>query len=411
MLTLNAVYSLKRRGLLSNDSNIFLYTLYLPLIGYKSLFIYELLKNEYMIGNKERKLSYLLEKSSLSFSDFINNKTSLESVGLLQTLVNGDNYVFILKSVLYPNDFFMNEVLKGLYVNKVGNEEALKMMKYFEIDNVDFSKYTDISAGVKETFKIDFSANDVNLNNECKMVTINKNVLKDDFDDIKLIEYIAKNSHINPKEITNDDIKEMHRLGVLYNLNEQIMGYILIDGYNSSREANHKVDFAYCNNRCKTEVRKYKVFNKQNKIVKIDSTSDIAQRINYYETNSPRLFLKDKQDGVEPISSDLDIISYLSENMAMSNGVINVILEYTLERLDNKLNRKYVEKVAASIKRKKITSALETYDYLFTSKSETKSSANFKEKLAKVENSAVKDDNKNDDEINDDLLKELDKLL
>ena len=401
MLTLDSGYSLKRRGVLSVNDNQFLYSLYLPLIGYKSLFIYEFLVNEYYYGLKESKISYLSKKSNMKVGEFLENKNNLESVGLLQTLENQNNYVFILKAVLNPNDFFENTVLKNLFISKVGKENALKIIKKYEIDDIDFSKYVDISAGVNESFEIKIDEN-CDFDEEPNLICINKNELKDSFDDIKLIEFIAKKSNINIKEFTNEDIKEMHRLGCLYGLNEDIMGYIMIDSYKFDNPENHKVDYAYCNRRCKTEISKYKAYNQKKYGSKINSKTKIADKINYYNETSPRIFLKEKQNGIEPVLADLNIIDYLSQNMGFSDGVINVILEYTLEKLDGKLIKNYVEKVASSMKRKGVKSTLEAYDYLLGDKKPASNKTNIECESKEVKNEKMMIDSDDFDEISDD---------
>ena len=401
MLTLDSGYSLKRRGVLSVNDNQFLYSLYLPLIGYKSLFIYEFLVNEYYYGLKESKISYLSKKSNMKVGEFLENKNNLESVGLLQTLENQNNYVFILKAVLNPNDFFENTVLKNLFISKVGKENALKIIKKYEIDDIDFSKYVDISAGVNESFEIKIEEN-CDFDEEPNLICINKNELKDSFDDIKLIEFIAKKSNINIKEFTNEDIKEMHRLGCLYGLNEDIMGYIMIDSYKFDNPENHKVDYAYCNRRCKTEISKYKAYNQKKYGSKINSKTKIADKINYYNETSPRIFLKEKQNGIEPVLADLNIIDYLSQNMGFSDGVINVILEYTLEKLDGKLIKNYVEKVASSMKRKGVKSTLEAYDYLLGDKKPASNKTNIECESKEVKNEKMMIDSDDFDEISDD---------
>ena len=401
MFTLDSGYSLKRRGVLSVNDNQFLYSLYLPLIGYKSLFIYEFLVNEYFYGLKESKISYLAKKSNMKVSEFLENKNNLESVGLLQTLEDNNNYVFILKAILNPNDFFENSVLKNLFIYKVGKDNALKIIKKYEIDDIDFSKYTDISAGVNESFEIKIDE-DCNLDEEPDLICINKNELKDSFDDIKLIEFIAKKSNINIKEFTNEDINEIHRLGCLYGLSEDIMGYIMIDAYKFDNPENHKVDFAYCNRRCKTEISKYKAYNQKKYGNKINGKTEAANQINYYNETSPRNFLKEKQNGAEPILADLNIIDYLSQNMGFSDGTINVILEYTLKKLDGKLLKNYVEKVASSMKRKGIKSTLEAYDYLLNDKKLASKKTNVKYDLNNVTSEKVAVESNDPDEISDD---------
>lgn len=407
MFTLDSRYSLKRRGVLSINDNQFLYNLYLPIIGYKSLFIYEFLVNEYFIGEKENKVDYLIKKTHLKVSDFLNNKKNLESIGLLQTLENGDHYVFILKAILNPNDFFNNKILKELFFNKVGYNNAIKIMKYYEIDSVDFSKYTDISASVNESFELVAKDNENNdLDTEIDLICNNKNEFNDNFDDTKLIEFIAKKSNIDIKEFTNDDIKEMHRLGTLYGLNEDIMGYIMIDGYHFDNPQFKKIDYDYCNRRCKMEISKYKAYNQRKQKITINSKTEFANKINKYETTSPRMFLKEKQSGVEPVFSDLNILSYLAQNMGFSNGVINVIVEYTLNKLDGKLLNKYVEKIAASMKRYGISSALDAYNYLYNYQSKKESlnkNVNEEKNKAETKNNNFSNNDQKEDISDDDI--------
>lgn len=414
MFTLDASYSLKRRGVLSNNDNQFLYNLYLPIIGYKSLFIYEFLVNEYFLGEKEQKIDYIVKKTHLKVSEFLENKRNLESIGLLQTLENSDHYVFILKAVLNPNDFFENSILKELFISKVGYNNALKIMKYYEIDPIDFSKYIDISAGVNESFQlISKNSEKYNEKDEIDLICDNKNELNDNFDDTKLIEFIATKSNIDIKEFTKDDIKEMHRLGTLYGLNENIIGYIMIDGYRFDNPASEKVDYEYCNKRCKIEISKYKAYNQRKNKNLVSSKTSFASKINSYEATSPRIFLKNKQNGVEPVLADLNILDFLSQNMGFSDGVINVLIEYTLTKLDGKLLKKYIEKVASSMKRKNINSALEAYDYLYNQKenknSTDKMGANRNLSNKSFNNVTKNNENKSnlDDDISDDDVGDL----
>ena len=364
MFTIESNYTIKSKGILSFDNTNFLYNLYLPIIGYKSTFVYMLLMNEYKSKNRKNSISYLLNKSNLTTSDFLLSRKTLESIGLLNTYEKNDDYIFILSSVLLPNDFFSNTILKGLFVNKVGQKRALEIMESYEVDD-DYKDFKDVSATVNESFVVDEKdKTDLNCG---ELITNNINEIKDNFDEENLLKYVEEKSAIDLTCLTNDEIVAIHKLGSLYGFNEKIMGQILIDSYRDEKPIGSKIDLTYCKNRCKKEVRYFKPKAKKKDIFTISSTTDEASLINYYETNSPRDFLKEKQNGVEPVSSDLDIILFLSENMNLSNGVINVILEYTIKNLNGQINRKYIEKIAATLTRKGVKSALDAYDLLFNS--------------------------------------------
>ena len=169
----------------------------------------------------------------------------------------------------------------------------------------------------------------------------------------------------------------------------------------------HKVDYSYCNRRCKTEISKYKAYNQKKYLNKISSKTKNANLINHYETTSPRIFLKDKQNGVEPILADLNIIDHLSQNMGFSDGIINVILEYTLKNLDGKLLKNYVEKVAATMKRKDIKSTIEAYDYLLTDKKPNTNSKKVTNENYRVISEKDKLESNDLDEISDEDIGDL----
>ena len=88
--------------------------------------------------------------------------------------------------------------------------------------------------------------------------------------------------------------------------------------------------------------------------------------------------------------------------MGFSDGVINVILEYTLEKLDGKLIKNYVEKVASSMKRKGVKSTLEAYDYLLGDKKPASNKTNIECESKEVKNEKMMIDSDDFDEISDD---------
>ena len=143
----------------------------------------------------------------------------------------------------------------------------------------------------------------------------------------------------------------------------------------------------------KKEISFHKVFkNNNNKKIKINSDTEFANLINKYESTSPRIFLKEKQNGIEVVRSDLNLLLTLKNNLSLSNGVINCLVDYCLKTKNGELNSDYVLKIAATLIRKNITNSLDCYNYFYN------------KKIEKVKNINEEQKNKEDKNIENDKI-------
>ena len=88
----------------------------------------------------------------------------------------------------------------------------------------------------------------------------------------------------------------------------------------------------------------------------------------------------------------------LSSKYGLPNPVINAIIDYTLIRCDDTLPLKYIEKVASTIVRKKITTAYACCNALYNSQTN---------KVNKVEPNKVEEKEEITDEELDNLVGDL----
>jgi replication initiation and membrane attachment protein DnaB len=96
----------------------------------------------------------------------------------------------------------------------------------------------------------------------------------------------------------------------------------------------------------------------------INGETDLARKINLMEKNSPKDYLAILQGGTKPASADLKVINDLSKNYNLPNPVINAVVDYVLYKADNVLSRPYAEKVAVSLVRENILTAVDAMNYL-----------------------------------------------
>ncbi len=368
MEDLRSTYYIKTETFTSLEYLEFLYTLYLPLIGYKAVFLYEYLNNFVRLKRDPIYLDDLINETTMNTQDFYFEKKMLESIGLIEFYQKDDlNYLILIKGIKSPKNFFADLIFKGLLINKIGEKKALELMSRYKID-ADLKGYKKITSSIRDNFLVEFDPSYLNVGEDIKLMSNNTGDITDNFKDSVFFKCLEEKSNINSKNITTEELKQIHDCGVVFGLDEKTMALLTIDSFDPSEAKGNKVNINQLYERAKKEVLLTKSYNKRFKKaekVNISSDTDIAKKIRYYQSISPRDLLKERQNGVEPVSSDLNIIAYLQANMGLSVPVINVILDYTLDRLNNVLDRNYIEKIAASLLRNKCDNALDALNYLY----------------------------------------------
>ena len=366
MISAISKYQLQKKGLLLKEDDLYLKDFYLPLIGYKTCFLYKYFCLEIEDKEIEGNIGKILNETTLSLQDFIVSKKILESIGLVNTFLDEDNdaYIFILSSILSPSEFLNSPVHKGLLFSILSKEQQDKLILKYTIKN-ETKGYKEVTASVKDSFSFAFDSSFALNTNLGDILKKNINLLNDNFDDKDFFTYLKKNSNINPNAFSQDELKKLHDLASLYDVDSKDLAFAVIESFNYSNEVGSKIDFEYLKNRIKMEISVSRPFKpKENKKIVINSETELANKINKFENTSPRIFLKEVQKGVEPIRSDLNLIDFLNEHFGFGNGVINVILDYCLKVNDGSLPRQYVEKIASNLYRKNVNNSLDAYNCL-----------------------------------------------
>ena len=346
-------YLLKKKGLLSSDSLSFMMELYLPIIGSNATFLYLFLMNQILLGETNFIISDLEVKSRLTRQEFLLAKKSLESIGLLATFEKSTNptVLLVVSDPETPKNFFNNVVLKGLFVNATSEQEFHKVLDKYSL-NINLDGYQDVSASITDSFKIEFSMEEINLNNDVQLVGRNKGNFKDNFSNIKLNNYLKKNSQLKASSFSDEELENIRRISTLYGINEDVCGELVLKSVDITQKIGSKLDLAALRKNVQTYVKTFnvdamKAFQTKSEIT--NSTSDIANRINFYENTSPRNFIKSKQNNIELVSSDKKIIDYLAFDMHFTDGMINALLDYVMKIKNGDLNKNYILKIASNL--------------------------------------------------------------
>lgn len=332
---------------------------YAPIISFKTVTLYLYLENLIKSNVKSIDLDKLCIDTKFDSKDIFFMRRTLESIGLISTYkVNELEYNIVLNGVIDPYSFFKSDILTELLSSCINKEKVLELKKkYLVEENIDLKN--DISAKFEDSFKINSNSN------KFEITGINDDI-QSNFDINLLKKYIKEKSQINVNYISEEEYKNIKTLATLFGYDEKVTAELTIDSFDYSMKVGEKINFDFLKNRMKTEINFNKVFTKkENKKVKINSETELANKINEYENISCRELLKRRQNGVEPVGADLNLIEDLRLNMGLNDSVINCLLDFVLITKDGELPKALVKKIASTLVRKNIKNSLECYTYLY----------------------------------------------
>lgn len=401
---------LDTNSILSNIGEMIIAKLYLPIIGCNALSLYFLYTYKIHLNEKENELSDLLMSLKFNLDDFNNARKILEAVGLIKSYVKNNVLLEIVYSPKSPINFFDDVLLKGLLVRSIGSNKVEQIKEEFS-NKIDRTNFKEITSRFDEVFDVDVDSNDFDYNPENNefllQVKTKDSPMNFDYDYFKKI--IQEKYKLKDDFFTKDELKYFAKLANLYGLSEILMADIVmncIDFYSKDK----KIDLDLLKSKCYDSIVFANIKKQKTKKYKISSSTDLAKKIDYMEKLDPYNYLKIKQNNVNPIHSDLKILEKLKLDLGLTNGVINAIVDYTLEKNKGLLNLNFMEKIGATLLRNDINSAYDSI--MFLQKLNSENSKNYTTNIDKTRsNKNINQGNKKDTDNDDNKIYTTEEIL
>ncbi len=395
-----------------------LINLYEPIIGPLPISLYltlwsDLDKSETMSIDYTH--HHLMTFLKTKLDDIKEAREALEAVGLIKTYLKQDkdinHYIYELFSPISAYEFFNHPVLNIVLYNNLGENEYKQLLKNYKKTISRYDDYEEISSKLNETFKSTvgnmFNNDDVKLKTEAKS-EISSLI---DFD---MLEASIPNKILSDKAL-NKRMKDLiNSLAFIYNLDTLKLSEILRLTIDENGMINKESLIK--------EVRKYYEYNNGGSLPTLiyrtqpeylkspeGDLSNKGKMIYIFENTTPYDFLKSKYKNNNPTSSDLKILEFLAVDLGMTPAVINVLIDYILRINDNKLNKRFIEPVAAQWTRlgiKTAPAAMNQAAKEFKKKPKKESNSKVEVKIPTWFNKEIK----NDDEITAEEKAELEAL-
>ena len=344
-------YSVYASSILSTQDRKIMSVLYLPIIGIDATILYFVLwsdlEGDSVMSKILRPFSRLTNLLDVSITKLNKACDKLEAVGLIHKYVKENHFILVLKSPKSANAFFNNDIFRSMLKEKVGEEEYGRSKMYFAYKPSIPQGYMDVSKTFSDVFEYPNATKPES--NDLVERSEGKPELNYNFE--QLYSGLANISRF----AFTDKVKEaIGNIMYVYNISIVDMRGIILKSYNYQDMSIdvEKIRFYastyYPNNK--------PLIKEKKKEVKYSGAKDIDEFIKLCESYTPFEYLS-KRDGVNPVGPDLQLLIELRNQFTLPSSVINVIIEFALQKNDNILPKQYVLKLASSLQRNKISNA------------------------------------------------------
>ncbi len=310
---------------LNNEHFSVLRLLYQPLIGEQSIALYETLVALAMSPVPIKNHLLIHKLSSLSLEAIEASRIQLEQYLLLKTFYDGTKncYLYQLQEPLSGSTFLSHDVFGRMYLRKMGKQVYEYMKRNFAKNREDKGAYQEVTAHIRELFQ------DWNERQEQQFSDL-RPVLPKPSVHFRFERFLNDLSPmILPlSERTKENLDFIAAKADIYGVDEKEMQKLVGKSMDlKTNRLNH---------------RKLERYLQQ-------SQKEFTKQIEDPYQLPPVRFLQEKQKGIAVSRADQNLIDHiLFEQYHFEPQLINVLIEYVLERCHQTLRRNYVEKVAST---------------------------------------------------------------
>ncbi|GAA6426923.1 DnaD domain protein [Dielma fastidiosa] len=307
---------------ISDEERASLFVLYGPLIGSRALHLYSLLEALCTMNQNTCSTILLCQSLQLSPAELTSSRKILEQFMLIKTYAGADHMLIQLKVPKKGLDFLRHDVFGRLYLKQQGRQ-------MYEMMQVSFAKgqiaegYEEISEPFRMADWFEWEEEEEKKFHEVKPEK--KNSMRITFNTELFLTQCSKLAFPAAAR-TKENIETIEQLGSYYGVNEEEMIKLV------ARSINLKTQTLSVSRLKNAITKKYQV-------VEADA--------NPYRLPVIK-FLQMKQNGVPVTNTDKRLLAYLEDELKLPKEVVNVLVEYVLNTLNQNLSKAYVEKIAGS---------------------------------------------------------------
>lgn len=360
-INLSDNYSVMIEKPLSDFDRTTLRMLYLPILGGKVLNVYYNLYDSIISGEHES-LVYNFERLirilDTTEDELKKSLDKLEAIGLIDTYYSEGLYVYYLKKVITPSEFFKDEVLFQTLISYLTKEEAERVALELLVRRIDISKFENISKRFDEVYFIEEEINHLPVDN-LVLETSNGLVIKNEnFNYRHFMVFTNALGILDERTLQTKELENfVNRYSFLYNLTEEEMKDAIACSITISKDIDY--DLAI-----KNVKRIYNNKNKKDVKVALKQTDSSDIKVCYLESTTPEEIVRNKYN--EPmVASEIATMDELLKTTGIGIGFLNTVLIYVLEERNGEIpTYNYFNKIIQTWKRAGVKTTSDALKYL-----------------------------------------------
>jgi len=307
--------------------------LYQPILSNDASSLFQTLNALVGIGtleSKEIEHKTILKTLKMNTIDsFLTARYELEALGLLDTYVYNNKsldenvYVYLIKQLPTPWEFFNDDLLSTLLQNSVGSEHYQELAGEYLAHRYDLNSFEKVTKSIDEVYRIERNNEDLSswwVNSSHQELKVNN----PHFDYEYYLVLVGSRSIVKPEVLESVDLyKTINRLAWLFGLSTEELANTTIES-----TINGLVDFELLRTNVKkayskTETPKFEVNFKK------DQTSN-NKLVNTLNSITPSQLVENKYN-TKLTGSEIEIFDKLLVETNISVGILNVLIIYVMD--------------------------------------------------------------------------------
>ncbi|MET3682612.1 replication initiation and membrane attachment protein [Alkalibacillus flavidus] len=356
-----------KRTAFFEDVHAVLTLLYQPLIGMKSVALYQMLWREHDARSSQLSHHHLMGLLNMSLDDVYEARQKLEGIGLLKTFKHDDTYrtyYYVLRRPVSAYQFFDHPTLSILLEHHVGKET-----------------HQSLQQRLAPTPQLDQSVEDVTVHFDDVFTTLKhkRQPVQETQDESLVIntelplEWLYKmltQQQIEPKHIlTNANLSYMEKVIKIYDVDYLELEKALLWAINEDAVFDRQEFLDMCKDiyHKKHGSVPPRLYAKHEAMEETQPESTQPQEkttatkqerlVQHFNQITHRELLEDYASSGLASMKEVDMLTQVMEEHGLTQPVMNVLVHYVLNKNAKKLNRSYIETIAAHWSREGIKTA------------------------------------------------------
>ena len=339
-----------------------LYDLYAPIIGDQTIALYIILNNEadkhLQAGTTFSTIESLYKQLNLTYDSFLQLRTKLEAFQLLRTYVDVSKklYYFELIEPLSFNSFIQNQKFRHLLYKSIGR------INYERLEYLHSNNHLPKSLlNVSTNFDIVFKDSELKQIYEFNFNDLYENIIKKTHQTVLLNDQVKDliNFFFSSYSLTLSEIEHCVYNSIIQNENKQFeVDYNLL-------QINFKKYIDESNN---INIFKQTKVNRNAKMFYENLSDEELLRIfaSYKSLNSEHYYFSIKKTSLT--DEELKIINTLRNVYHLNDTLINLMIDFSLNKTNGNLNSRYLYKMAKTVNGANLLTLNSLYNYLSSKK-------------------------------------------